>query len=108
MQKQFLPEGLFFICMIRRIEDKALPGGVNQTGKFRKTVPLFPKIPVIRPKGFLKSQPIMRAVLGISCLIVDELYMMAPGTCVSRILDEKYGLYKVPTTAAWAKAHALR
>ncbi len=26
----------------------------------------------------------------------------------SRALYEKYGLYKVPTTAAWTKAHALR
>ena len=26
----------------------------------------------------------------------------------SRILYEKYGLYQVPTTAAWTKAHALR
>lgn len=25
-----------------------------------------------------------------------------------RALYEKYGLYKVPTTAAWGKAHALR
>ncbi|MGC9156566.1 MAG: group II intron maturase-specific domain-containing protein [Ferrimicrobium sp.] len=26
----------------------------------------------------------------------------------NRILYEKYGLYKVPTTAGWAKAHAVR
>jgi hypothetical protein len=26
----------------------------------------------------------------------------------NRVLYEKYGLYKVPTTAGWTRAHALR